>query len=1229
MTDTNDAIDDPLETAYDNVQRLVMKHCFHPNSLEFGLSKLETLARDSAIDTSEKAVLMLWLDLHRDYAGLNRLKLQSVLNSREKSYLLDFAICVYDGSNKTHVTTFCKLVKDNKEYKCWLDESSSGFIANEFPIIDKGMLDSISEEYHDLIKSVDIPQIDSELEQYERSPSEDHVESSSNHISHRIDKGDDYYKRNLKNLVGIKDQLFRMTYLAERNRGNEKDLIKEHDRIVGLFYVTDEELQPPHLPPLPPIEFPDNKYDVMETACNRINEILKPYIRVNNSDLPSEFQIRPGQQLMGDDLKFFIDGYPIHHFDDIYDITFSYINYYRPAEGKKEKTVQFPLRSILLGECDRLKRTTLFQSLNITRLKRVKPAPDSLKWQSAYNTDIINRRREIADKVESKLLSDFTKSVEKLKASDDFIANYQAYCYGKLFKSMTKGNLRNAFKPLGNLNRVDNIDKLHIRETFALAWLSGIFEPKLMRLNVDLYVPDLIVIGTDKTMVGVSMITNHCEVIKHSPQDKSVSDWLCGAPEWVKKHFSKYDQDIIRDINNAYILMQPVDAHTYNKNMYTHLFELSVNKTRRELNSAVFSTSEEKVAYDNQIGKAVLNLVSTIASIASFVTPGLFGTLVGLATGLAASIAQIILDEKLASKTDEGKTYLKASENAALGRYLIGLNTIDLFDIAGVVRKGGFNRIKAVRKHFLNIPSRNPLIVAHRMRSSPTKHKLEHLPMRVYRSDLRSPDEVFKTGMPISGTDDDIYRHVNGSSCKKGESAFLATSENIEFLKSHWAKDGLLMSNQDFIYIYEIIPGENYFNAYQSLIYASKKNKDGALKSTAERLKHQGEWLAKGGVSTENIFSAQVYGRSNEGDNIVFIKKVENSLVTATPSANAYPYKYVSHKSGDGMNTIGSISDALVTPNNIEKGNIKEIFESSRVLAIEDCQRARSVINNHRAKDDVEKIISAFFDTDRFGSEVTLGKFSEYVEKIESGLARLNYNKHVIYEDVVTITQPNPSAVLTTLQDKFPLIMGDYPHDIIVMHASYKQMYNIKKAYTPEEGKKYFAMLLKHEVSHGMVDSWDYGYHFRIPKDEIPNLQDGDIPLDVSAIAFIKKKRDPSLYQEQSIIESMGPHFSRLKSRIDTFSKIDPALHNADSLALAIEYLSQYHTNPSLALSNAYKLTRASASQDIVEVMEDGVVNKLRVARSVDNEINYIITNVVFIDNKTGNVLYTLESVAN
>ncbi|MFE8730982.1 hypothetical protein, partial [Aeromonas hydrophila] len=78
-----------------------------------------------------------------------------------------------------------------------------------------------------------------------------------------------------------------------------------------------------------------------------------------------------------------------------------------------------------------------------------------------------------------------------------------------------------------------------------------------------------------------------------------------------------------------------------------------------------------------------------------------------------------------------------------------------------------------------------------------------------------------------------------------------------------------------------------FFNAYHSLSYTSKKNKDSSLQSTAERFKHQGEWLAKGGVSAENIASAEVYGRTDKGNGIVFIKRVENSRVTATPSANA------------------------------------------------------------------------------------------------------------------------------------------------------------------------------------------------------------------------------------------------------------------------------------------------------------------------------------------------------
>lgn len=170
-----DETDVTIDAANNYIKDLVGKHCCYPNSLEAGISELETLACDYAMTPEQRDILMRWLDEHRDHAGLDILILQDILNSRGKSHLLSFAVNIYFESGGHHITTFCKLVKDNKYFATWRYNAASGFIAKEFPTLDKGMLNSISEEYHDLVADMDMPKLDSEQEQDENMPNQNYI----------------------------------------------------------------------------------------------------------------------------------------------------------------------------------------------------------------------------------------------------------------------------------------------------------------------------------------------------------------------------------------------------------------------------------------------------------------------------------------------------------------------------------------------------------------------------------------------------------------------------------------------------------------------------------------------------------------------------------------------------------------------------------------------------------------------------------------------------------------------------------------------------------------------------------------------------------------------------------------------------------------------------------------------------------------------------------------------
>ncbi|WP_099400270.1 hypothetical protein [Iodobacter sp. BJB302] len=115
-------------------------------------------------------------------------------------------------------------------------------------------------------------------------------------------------------------------------------------------------------------------------------------------------------------------------------------------------------------------------------------------------------------------------------------------------------------------------------------------------------------------------------------------------------------------------------------------------------------------------------------------------------------------------------------------------------------------------------------------------------PSFVYRSTLTPPETVFRDGFKSPGKNNDLYDHTNGSSCKKQETAFVATSRSQDFVRQHWAADGLWMTpvtEQQQIYSYRIRATGNFYSVYDSLV----AHENSVYRNVGERFRHQEEWV--------------------------------------------------------------------------------------------------------------------------------------------------------------------------------------------------------------------------------------------------------------------------------------------------------------------------------------------------------------------------------------------------
>ena len=130
-------------------------------------------------------------------------------------------------------------------------------------------------------------------------------------------------------------------------------------------------------------------------------------------------------------------------------------------------------------------------------------------------------------------------------------------------------------------------------------------------------------------------------------------------------------------------------------------------------------------------------------------------------------------------------------------------------------------------------------------------------PSIVYRSDYRSPDDIFENGFQALGDNDNLYDHVSGASCYKHarNTAFVATTSDKTFA-INWTKNSFCFrETAEFFYVYKIRATENFYNAVASLRSIGKKK----YTDLANNFEHEEEWLALGGVRNTQIELAEKY----------------------------------------------------------------------------------------------------------------------------------------------------------------------------------------------------------------------------------------------------------------------------------------------------------------------------------------------------------------------------------
>ncbi|SDO82866.1 Pertussis toxin, subunit 1 [Ralstonia sp. 25mfcol4.1] len=162
-------------------------------------------------------------------------------------------------------------------------------------------------------------------------------------------------------------------------------------------------------------------------------------------------------------------------------------------------------------------------------------------------------------------------------------------------------------------------------------------------------------------------------------------------------------------------------------------------------------------------------------------------------------------------------------------------------------------------------------------------------PAFVYRGSNLPPEQVFQNGFPSPGINNDVYEHVGGNSCMERTSAFVPTSAQESV--AHQFASRWLVGRGSRSYVYRIRATARFYSAYASLRDAYTRLGNVIFRTTAERFRHEDEWMAFSGVPNNLVESVQIFERNADTGQMEVVAEQRNpAYVAGNTVANQDPF---------------------------------------------------------------------------------------------------------------------------------------------------------------------------------------------------------------------------------------------------------------------------------------------------------------------------------------------------
>lgn len=212
----------------------------------------------------------------------------------------------------------------------------------------------------------------------------------------------------------------------------------------------------------------------------------------------------------------------------------------------------------------------------------------------------------------------------------------------------------------------------------------------------------------------------------------------------------------------------------------------------------------------------------------------------------------------------------------------------------------------------------------------------------VYRQDNRPPAIIFEHGgfQPL-GEDDDILHHVEGISCLSGRrtSAFVATTTEDDVAIGM----GRDVQPGEAFWVYSIRATNNFYSAYNSLMYAYSQTNIDIFRDTAQTFAPQREYMAFSGIGTEQILGAWLFrsrGVHTDPERISYTQNPYYVHADTGFNPNPYPHFYIPDSSSSSSLTTCESCVNHASPRIGAAGN-----NFSKVLI--QCKRFTAVMLSH------------------------------------------------------------------------------------------------------------------------------------------------------------------------------------------------------------------------------------------------------------------------------------------